>query len=420
MRSTAAIDKYEAEFSRFLGTRFGFGFWKGRVALYAILKSLGIGSGDEVILPGFTCVVVPNAIRFAGARPVFADIAARTYNLNPSSVEESITPRTRALIVQHTFGIPADLDSLLAISKRHGLAVIEDCAHALGSTHRGLPLGGFGDAAFFSSQWSKPFTTGLGGLAITSDERIAKRLQIVTEQFADPPGKQVMRLRAQYELYRRFFSPRLYWQAVGILKQMSRWRLFVASSSETELEAAEPVDKEWRMSAFQAKVGVRQIKDLERNVAHRRTLATFYEDYLKGHGWELPETLEHSECAFLRYPIRVANKSELLQKAEYSRVEIGSWFDSALHPIRHSLERFGYSEGQCPVAEQTANEVINLPVHLGVSAREAEQIVNFVCKHAVRPTVAEPQLSPTSPRVRIAPKALRAEIHKHRYRELRR
>jgi dTDP-4-amino-4,6-dideoxygalactose transaminase len=255
----------------------------------------------------------------------------------------------------------------------------------LGSTYKGLPLGGFGDAAFFSSQWSKPYTTGLGGLAVTSDERIAKRLRITSEQFTDPPRNQVIRLRAQYELYRRFFSPRLYWQAVGILERMSRWNLFVGSSRESELAAAEPIDKEWRMSAFQASVGSGQMNGLQENVAHRRALAEFYEDYLKGHGWELPRTPEHSECAFLRYPVRVSNKSELLQKAEHSRVELGSWFESVLHPIHNALERFGYRAGQCQVGERAANEVINLPVHRGISIREAERIAQFVCQQGKPP-----------------------------------
>ena len=240
------ISSYQNAFARTIGVPHAYAFWKGRVALYAILRALDIGQGDEVIMPGFTCVVVANAIRFAGATPVYVDIAPGTYNLDPAKLEHAITSRCRAVIVQHTFGIPADLEPLLKIAHRHRIVVIEDCAHALGSTYKGLPLGGFGDAAFFSSQWSKPYTTGLGGLAVTSDERIAKRLRIVSEQFTDPPGNQVMRLRAQYGLYRRFFSPQLYWQAVGILKRMSRWNLFVGSSHESELEAAEPVDKEWR------------------------------------------------------------------------------------------------------------------------------------------------------------------------------
>ena len=128
-----AQDEYEAAFSRLLGPDVrAFAFWKGRVALYAILRALGVGAGDEVLIAGFTCVVVPNAVRFAGATPVYADIAPGSYNLDPASAERTITPRTRAMIVQHTLGLPAELDELLALAEQHNLVVIEDCAHTLG------------------------------------------------------------------------------------------------------------------------------------------------------------------------------------------------------------------------------------------------------------------------------------------------
>ncbi|MGI0148096.1 MAG: DegT/DnrJ/EryC1/StrS family aminotransferase, partial [Thermoplasmata archaeon] len=143
--------QYEEAFAGLVATPFARTFWKGRVALYAILRTLEIGHEDEVILPAFTCVVVPNAVRFAGATPVYADIVPGGYNLDPAGVERAVTPRTRAIIVQHTFGIPADLDPLLEIARRHGLAVIEDCAHSLGSEYRERGVGTFGLAAFFSS-----------------------------------------------------------------------------------------------------------------------------------------------------------------------------------------------------------------------------------------------------------------------------
>ena len=127
-----------------------FAFWKGRVALYAILQALGVGAGDEVLIAGFTCVVVPNAVRFLGAKPVYADISIGSYNLDPASAAQAITPLTRAMIVQHTLGIPAPLEELLALAKLHNLAVIEDCAHSLGSTYCGNPLGTFGNAAFLA------------------------------------------------------------------------------------------------------------------------------------------------------------------------------------------------------------------------------------------------------------------------------
>ena len=126
-----------------------FYFFKGRVALYAILKSIGIGQGDEVILPGFTCVVVPNAITYLGAKPVYIDIASVTFNIDPSKIEEKITEKTRAIIAQHTFGIPAEMDIIMEMAKKYNLYVIEDSCHAIGSKYKGKEIGTFGDASFF-------------------------------------------------------------------------------------------------------------------------------------------------------------------------------------------------------------------------------------------------------------------------------
>lgn len=377
------IIRYENSFSKLVGTDSAFSFWKGRVALYAILKAVGLGPGDEVILPGFTCVVVPNAVSFTGAKPIFADIAPGTYNLNPACVEKTITSRTRAIIIQHTFGVPADLDSLIEIGRRRRIPIIEDCAHALGSTYRGQRVGTFGAAAFFSSQWSKPYTTGLGGVAVTSDLEIAKRLQKVQTDFIQPPLGPVVRLRAQYALYQRFFRPRLYWLAVDTLRRMTDWNLFVGSSGTEELNNKMPADTSWRMSSFQARMGVKRLKTLQQNLGHRRELATFYEERLEAEGWPLAPASGQTECVYLRYPLHVANKWELLESAEKARIELGSWFESVLHPIRTSLERFGYELGQCPVGEKAASEIVNLPLHPRVSIAEAERIVEFVARRGI-------------------------------------
>src|SRR5262245_5582390 len=126
------MQQYEASFAAVFGPNYSaFSFWKARVALYALLKALQLEESDEVILPGYTCVVVPNAVRFSGAQPVYADIAKGQYNLDPESVEQRITPRTRALIIQHTYGVPAEVKALARIAAKHKLVTIEDCAHVL-------------------------------------------------------------------------------------------------------------------------------------------------------------------------------------------------------------------------------------------------------------------------------------------------
>jgi len=142
---------YEAAFAEKLGEgAIAFAFWKGRVALESTLRAFGLSAGDEVIMPGFTCVVVPDAVRRVGAVPVFADIEAQGYNADLAQVESLVTLKTRAVICQHTFGIVADLGSLVALCERHGLLLIEDSCHALGSYYQGKHVGLVGHAGFFS------------------------------------------------------------------------------------------------------------------------------------------------------------------------------------------------------------------------------------------------------------------------------
>jgi len=147
-----------------------------------------------------------------------------------------------------------------------------------------------------------------------------------------------------------------------------------------------PHDAKWRMSGFQASIGLRQLAKFPKQLEHRRRLSGFFEDYLHREGWPLAQALPESDVQFLRYPLRVANKQDLLHRAEKERVEIGSWMETVLHPVMGSiLDSFGYKAGQCPVAEQAAQEVVNLPVHPFVSIDEARRIAKFISRTAQKP-----------------------------------
>lgn len=380
--AVVAHTEYEQRFARLLGSDVrAFAFWKGRVALYAILRALGLQPDEEVVVVGFTCVVVPNAVRFAGGTPVYADIASGSYSLDADAAARAITPRTRALIVQHTFGLPAAIDELVALAQRHDLAVIEDCAHSLGSTYRGRPLGTFGDAAFFSSQWSKPFTTGLGGIAVTRDPDLARRLAEVQTSFTEPSESARWRLSVQYEVYRRFFSPRVYWLAQGLLRCIARTGLAVGSSSAAELAGSMPADHEWRMGASQQLTGVRKLEDIPAGIRRRRMLAARYDAGLAEASW--PTAPRDDHAVLLRYPVLVRNKQALLHAARRAQVELGTWFETPLHPTplnRHAP--FGYTPGQCPNAEATAERIVNLPLHDRVTDDEADRVLEFFVAHA--------------------------------------
>jgi dTDP-4-amino-4,6-dideoxygalactose transaminase len=382
------LTSYEAEFARVVNAQSARSFWKGRIALYAILKALKIGKGDEVLLPGFTCVVVPNAVRLCGATPVYVDINPTTYNMDPESLLHNLSAKSRAVIVQHTFGIPADMDPLIKVAERHQLHIIEDCAHAIGSTYKGRPVGSFGTAAFFSSQWSKPYTTGLGGIAVTSDPKLSDELDQIQSRFAFPPSVQVAKLYVQHHLYERAFTPRLYWHAMRTLSALSKLKIFVGSSSLSELGGVRPFDAEWRMSAFQARTGLKRLKELRMNQEHRSFIVEQYKTILRSKGWSLPEAM-HCEPIFLRYPIRVDNKDELLRRAQNASIEMGGWFESVLHPIRDRLDQYEYRTGMCPTAELAATQLVNLPLHCRVSSDEAKRIAEFVCNFGEMPAWAK-------------------------------
>ena len=378
------MQPYEARFANIFGRDYyAFAFWKARVALYAILKALHLNQDHEVILPGYTCVVVPNSVRYVGAKPIYADISSQNYNISPISVEKRITARTRVVIAQHTYGIPADMDSLRTITEQQKLVLVEDCAHVLlGSIHRGQLLGSLSHAAFFSFQWSKPYTTGLGGMAVTRDPELAENLERIQSEFQSPPTSKRLQLQFQYNLFRRFFRPKFYWWSQEVLNQLSKLGLFVGSSNMRELTGERPADFTWKMSSFQYQAGLQEIAKIQENSAHRENLTRYYLASLRRHSWPTDERLGSNGVRLLRLPLAVKRKTSLLDAARRAGIEIGSWFESPLHPLRLAEHKaIHYLPGSCPVAESAARHVINLPLHRRVNHDDAEKIIRFVLSH---------------------------------------
>jgi len=167
------LEEFEQAMARYLGTSHAIAVNSGTSGLHLCVRALGISDGDEVIAPSFTFIAVANALRYERATPVFVDIDPRTLNLDPSRIEEAITPRTRAIVVVHTFGLPAALAEILDIARRHRLFVIEDACEALGAEYEGRKVGSFGDAGVFGFYPNKQVTTGEGGMIVTNDPRLA-------------------------------------------------------------------------------------------------------------------------------------------------------------------------------------------------------------------------------------------------------
>ncbi len=202
-----AIAKFEETFAERLGQRHAIAASYGRMAFYYILKALDLPRGSEIVLPALTFWVVPELARVAGLQVVFADVDPLTFAMDPAALERAITPATRAIVPTHLYGLPCDMDAIMSIASRHNLQVIEDCAHSLGATFGGRPVGTFGDASFFSFQTLKPLNCYGGGMAIVRSEAVAKTVRNLAEREAWPDQKRVENRLLVGRLQRIFIKP---------------------------------------------------------------------------------------------------------------------------------------------------------------------------------------------------------------------
>jgi dTDP-4-amino-4,6-dideoxygalactose transaminase len=374
------IRKYERRFADFFDSTNAFAFWKGRVALYAILEAVGIEPGDEIILPGYTCVMNVNPIKYLEAKPVYVDIEPATFNIDVDLLKEKITPRTKVIIAQHTYGYPCDMDSIMKIAAEHGICVIEDCCLALGSKYKGRLVGTFGSAGYFSSQWNKPYTTGLGGMVITGDEHLADKIESLRKaRLCRPSGSEVFMLWAQLVIYRLFVYPRTTALAQSVFRYLTKKGAVVGSSSTSEFVPDMPDDFFKSISNVQARSGLRQLEKISDNIRHRKELARLYDRLLEAKGWSSRKYDDsESEPVMVRYPVRIDNKAEALKQAAGAGIELGSWFESPLHPVETPLSAYDYEPGTCPQAEIAAGQVVNLPLHPRVDKKTARKTVEFI------------------------------------------
>ena len=377
--ASSPVADFEKAFAGWAGAARAFAFWKGRGALYAILRGLGVGAGDEVILPGYTCVMDVNPVKYLQARPVYVDIEPVTYNMDAGLLEGKITPRTKVIIAQHTYGYPCKMDEILDIAARRNVTVIEDCCLAVGSKYKGRLCGTFGKAAYFSFQWNKPFTTGIGGLATTSDPALAARIDdLCRRELVAPPAKAATMLAIQRCVYRAFIYPRTTAMATRAFRWLTSKGAVVGSSSTAEFSPRMATDFFMGMSPGQARAGLRQMRRLDANLAHRRRMARHYDDLLKAAGWPVPAIDPMMDPALVRYPVRVADKPQAVARAPRHFVELGTWFECPLHPIETPMHLYDYQDGMCPVSEQACREVVNLPTHMRADEATARRGVEFL------------------------------------------
>jgi dTDP-4-amino-4,6-dideoxygalactose transaminase len=352
-------------------------FFKGRVALYALLHEMGIGAGDQIVMPAYTCVVVPNAVLYLGAEPIYADIEFSSFSANSASIEGALSERTKVVLCQNTYGLSAHVDEIVNLCRARGIKTIEDCTHGFSGTYKGKPNGTWCDAAFYSSQWNKPFSTGIGGYALVNDPELAPKVAVFAENLPQPSARTQVMLWVLMHV-RTFITPATYYSFVKAYRYLSKRNLVTGSSSGEELEGIEmPKDYLLGMSEVQKRVALQALKKLPAVNALRKANGALYTEYLAERGLNHVAPELHPDHLFLKYPLLVHDRDGFMRKAEEARIPLGDWFRSPLHPVEGDLSKWGFEPERYPNAVFAAAHVVNLPT----DTKKPERVLDFVEKN---------------------------------------
>jgi dTDP-4-amino-4,6-dideoxygalactose transaminase len=389
-RGLQNIQLYHAGVQDLLGVQAAFSYGSGRMGLLEILRALSIGEDDEVILPGYTCIVMPAAIMRAGARPIYVDIDEDTLNMNVEAVKSAITSRTRAILVQHTFGIPCDLERLQHLATKYSIHIIEDGAHALGAKYKGIYCGNLGVAAVFSTEKSKMLSTDRGGLVTTNDLVLAERLRSSYYQLPFDDYKRTRKALTRWIIYNIECHPRTGEVVKSIDTILRRcWHAFdqkmegVIHYDADEYEAAMrgEIRSSIRLAPSLTLVGLCQLRRLEKDVLHRNYLAKQLISKAAEFGWEVPEIdWVNTRPSFVRFPFLVDDRDRWIALLHQAGIRSGTWLNHPVHPEGSDFEACGYKKGMCPVAEKVSKRILNIPVHLRTGMWMIESIERVLRK----------------------------------------
>jgi perosamine synthetase len=324
--------EFEKQFAKYCQAGYGISCSSGTSALHLALAALSIGKGDEVIIPAFTMISTANAVTYQGARPVLVDSEKETFNIDPQKIEAKITKKTKAIIVVHTYGHPADMDKILKLARKYSLYVIEDAAEAHGAEYKGKKVGSIADAGCFSFYGNKIITTGEGGMVVTNNRKIKERTG--------------------------------YLRDLAFSKERHFWHKDLGFN--------------YRMSNLQAAVGLAQLEKIGEYVRIKRRNAGLYQEHLCGiEGITLPDEKEYAKNVYWMYAILIEeafgiSKDRLRRKLTQKGIETRNFFIPIhLQPIYRKT-----CKGCFPVAEELCRKGLYLPSGLNLK----EENIEFIAK----------------------------------------
>ena len=379
-----AIGELENKFKKYLGVKYAFSFNSGRSAFYAILKALDLGQGNNVAVQAFTCNAVPNPILWAGLDPLYVDCNRDDFNLSADDLKSRINVKTKAVVVQHAFGLPADMDKIRAICGENNLILIEDCAHSLGAEYNGVKVGSHSKAAFFSFSRDKVISSVYGGVAVTNDEDIGNKLKELQKQFGQP---------SYFWIFQQLFHPILLnYIVLPIYNFLDLGKLFLILSQVLHIlsKAVSWEEKRGEKPDYFPKylpnalaiVALNQFDKLDKFNYHRQKIAEYYLEELKETKFELPKNFPNRKNVFLRFTIKHPKAHEIIYDAWHKQnILLGDWYTTPIAPFDTKIEEMKYVSGSCKNAEDLAKITLNLPTHINISQKDTERIVNFLKKY---------------------------------------
>ncbi|MDP2586540.1 MAG: DegT/DnrJ/EryC1/StrS family aminotransferase [Candidatus Komeilibacteria bacterium] len=373
----AAVAELENFFKKMLGVKYAQTFYNARGALYHGLKAIGITSDDEVIIQAYTCVSVANAIIAVKAKPVYADISLTDLNLDPSKLESLITSKTKAIIVQHNFGLPADIRAIKAIADQHGLKLVEDCAHSLGAKYQGQPVGTFGEFSVFSFGRDKVISGVNGGLLVTNSPEVFNKLP----KGLPLPKFWVILQNLRYPIIALKSFHTYYFLSLGkaLIALSKKLKLIPEITSSAENQCLDASILNYNLPNCLALLILKELPELEKVNAHRQKLALLYQQKLNSDGFKVIQSNNNvNENIYLRCVALTANKKSLDDFLKKHGIIFGNWYDQTVAPKKASLSACQYVNGSCPNSELAADQTLNLPNHLNITLADAAKVIKLI------------------------------------------
>lgn len=353
-----------------------------RWGLYEILNSLSLPKDSEILLQAFTCVSVPGPVLWANLKPIYVDILPKMLTMDPVDLEKKISNKSKVLVIQHTFGVPALLEELIPIAKKHNLIIVEDCAHTIGAEYKGKKLSTFGDASIFSFGRDKAVSGVFGGAVVINNKEKFGKLEANLEELPNAKIMWTIQQLLHPILFEFIIKPLYFVVAIGKIKLVFFQRLGILSKAivAREKHGGLPAFPSAKLPNALAKLILSQLENLEFFNNKRQEIANVYtRDFkqLAGSDFILPEAPLESKPYYLRYTIQTSKAKQIFVKAKKKKILLGDWYD-VVAPKDTDWVAVNYKNGSCPIAERVTQNVLNLPTYPSMTEQDVETVVELV------------------------------------------